>query len=297
MSVFLLSWNPESSEQKDFSKEAKNIFDKKRVIKSWSVTNSLKPKPNDRFYIVKVGNNGRGIFGSGKILSYPEKKPHYNSELSKKGKVLNFCDVEFEYLFQNILLKIEDLNNINNDIEEKQNWTPQNSGIIINDDAVLFLDGMWNQQVETLLAVTEKEYLDTIGELDTLSYSKRRLEQSFLRGKLFGINKYAQCCICQEFVPIKLLVCAHIKKRSECTYEEKVDYKNIVAPMCYFGCDILYEKGYISVRDGIVVSLVRDLLLEKSEAYIENIKGNKVDKYYSDSRVYFDWHYKINTGK
>ena len=46
---------------------------------------------------------------------------------------------------------------------------------------------------------------------------------------------------------------AHIKKRSFSSTEEKLDYKNIVMPMCKFGCDELYEKGYIIIKDGQVV--------------------------------------------
>ena len=51
------------------------------------------------------------------------------------------------------------------------------------------------------------------------------------------------------------LVAAHIKKRAACSLEEKKDYKSIVMPMCSFGCDYLYERGYIAVSDGKIIDL------------------------------------------
>lgn len=61
------------------------------------------------------------------------------------------------------------------------------------------------------------------------------------------------CGICNKEYPINLLITAHIKKQTHCTFEEKLDYKNIVMPMCKMGCDDLYEKGYIFIRDGKVM--------------------------------------------
>ena len=60
------------------------------------------------------------------------------------------------------------------------------------------------------------------------------------------------CCIYNKKYPVSFLVAAHIKKRAECTLDEKKDFLNIVAPMCKMGCDELYEKGYIGVVDGSV---------------------------------------------
>ena len=43
--------------------------------------------------------------------------------------------------------------------------------------------------------------------------------------------------------------CSHIKKRRHCTNEEQVN-RNVVMPMCKFGCDELFERGYIYVEEG-----------------------------------------------
>jgi hypothetical protein len=73
--------------------------------------------------------------------------------------------------------------------------------------------------------------------------SEMRTEQSYLRHVNFKYQKYVDCGICHREFPISFLVAAHVKKRSECSDEERRDYKHITMPMCKFCCDDLYEKG------------------------------------------------------
>lgn len=86
--------------------------------------------------------------------------------------------------------------------------------------------------------------LDADTTLDTKRETLTRTEQSFLRKYLFQNQKVAKCGICGELFPVDLLITSHIKPRAKCSIEEKKDYKNIVIPMCCFGCDELYERGY-----------------------------------------------------
>jgi hypothetical protein len=103
---------------------------------------------------------------------------------------------------------------------------------------------------------TAEEYkirtqLERIGSLDKETVVRRRTEQHILKKYLFNNAGTGSCALCRQEFPITFLTTAHIKKRSECTDEEKRDM-NIVMPACNLGCDILYEKGYLLVRDGIV---------------------------------------------
>ena len=62
-------------------------------------------------------------------------------------------------------------------------------------------------------------------------------------------------------------------------------------PMCKFGCDDLFEKGYLSVRNGKFVRLPKRPVTPEVEQYIADMEG-KVCKYYKeDTLKYFDWHY------
>jgi len=90
-------------------------------------------------------------------------------------------------------------------------------------------------------------------DLDRDSKGKSRKEQSLLRAYLLRGSNVGHCVICRHEFPFEMLVAAHLKKRSECTVVEKKDFKYVAALMCKTGCDDLYENGYISVDNGMVV--------------------------------------------
>ncbi|KQP70597.1 hypothetical protein ASF40_12655 [Microbacterium sp. Leaf288] len=58
---------------------------------------------------------------------------------------------------------------------------------------------------------------------------------------------------------------------------------------CVFGCDALFEDGYVSVKDGAVIGTTTVDLETAIGRYIDKIRGRTASGY-SDAAVYFDWH-------
>jgi hypothetical protein len=123
-----------------------------------------------------------------------------------------------------------------------------------------------------------------------------RKEQAALRRTLFDNKPKGTCCICLQQFPVSFLWAAHLKKRSQCSTQEKLDFKHIAAPMCKFGCDELYEKGYIGVQNGRVVEFQRSCLTPLIKDYISKVTGNKCNSS-KGAKQYFDWHYAWHQGK
>lgn len=142
--------------------------------------------------------------------------------------------------------------------------------------------------------VTLEKYFEAIGlekQLDKEVISVQRTEQNFLRNFLFTQKSVHQCVICKKEYPIQFLVAAHIKRRAECSDEERRDYKNIVVPMCKFGCDELYERGYIFVdQEGHIQKNAQKLLNNSVEEYIDTFLENKCSAWNSNTAKYFHWH-------
>ena len=88
-------------------------------------------------------------------------------------------------------------------------------------------------------------------ETDRVVQALARTEQAYWREMLFGGSLDGQCAICGRHLPVELLVAAHIKQRSKCSHNERLDPENVM-PVCLLGCDVLFEKGYIRVEDGTV---------------------------------------------
>ncbi|MGD0032533.1 HNH endonuclease [Paenibacillus illinoisensis] len=144
--------------------------------------------------------------------------------------------------------------------------------------------------------VSEEEYEKEIlqfedhDNLDTYRTGKGRKEQPFLRKQLFKNKKVGTCGICGNQYPVDLLVAAHIKKRSKCSREERLDYKNIVIPMCKFGCDDLFEKGYIIVVDGKVLRNSKKSYTPNLLEKVVQIESRECQHWNENTRKYFEWH-------
>jgi len=126
-------------------------------------------------------------------------------------------------------------------------------------------------------------------ELDPESMSKRRAEQIFLRAHLLKGLRNGECAICGSVFPENLLVAAHIKERSSCTNEEKLDFEAIASLMCKMGCDALFEHGYIYVNNGIISKNSIPINTLHLNKVLEKLDGKAVANWYK-SEKYYTWH-------
>lgn len=138
--------------------------------------------------------------------------------------------------------------------------------------------------------VVTGENLTFEGDLTRRYEGVQRGEQAQLRRVLFGSATEAQCALCGDIYPVRFLWAAHIKKRAVCTDDERRDLQHIAMPACLFGCDALFESGYISVDDTghIIVSdaPVGSRLAER----LAQLSGRRVTAYTDASAGYFAWH-------
>ncbi len=126
------------------------------------------------------------------------------------------------------------------------------------------------------------------GELDRRASAKYRVEQNTLRRMLIGDQPTGRCALCDRELPVDLLIAAHVKRRSECSDEERRDWRNVVMLACSLGCDRLYELGYVSVGpDGEVLTVTAEGALA---AQLGLLAGLRSRAHHDRSAGYFAWH-------
>lgn len=128
------------------------------------------------------------------------------------------------------------------------------------------------------------------GELNRTVKGSARVEQSYLRYKLFGTRAVARCALCGNEFSVQNLIAAHIKKRTLCTNEEKLDAEHIVLPMCKFGCDSLYEAKIVIGTNGIVSEGRLAGLTARELAFARGLIGRSIIGYRSKMEPYFEHH-------
>ena len=154
-------------------------------------------------------------------------------------------------------------------------------------------DRVAGQPVQWLAPATERQFqraANKEGPLDREHSAFGRVEQGYLRSILFGNFEHAKCSFCGRRLPVGLLVAAHLKARSECTRRERLDAENIVIPMCLLGCDVLYERGLITV-DGRGRILCSDAQpFPALNAVLRGLRKRKCSGWKKARAEYFKWH-------
>jgi hypothetical protein len=128
--------------------------------------------------------------------------------------------------------------------------------------------------------------------LDSTASVKIRKEQGVLRNILAGGRELAECALCGHQYPLRFLVAAHIKKRAVCTDEERRDLRHIAMLACTFGCDALYEAGWITVsQDGhIQTSPIGTAPTGRLQDHLQQLANRQCQAHNPASEQYFEWH-------
>jgi hypothetical protein len=135
--------------------------------------------------------------------------------------------------------------------------------------------------------VVGKSFVD----LDGVAEVKVRREQRYLRDQLLHGREAAPCALCGDTYPKPFLVAAHIKKRAECTDDERRDVDHVAMLACTFGCDSLYENGWITVDgSGVIHSSSHDTSRGRLAAHLRTLDGHRCQAHGPSSARYFEWH-------
>jgi hypothetical protein len=129
------------------------------------------------------------------------------------------------------------------------------------------------------------------GDLERPFEGAARGEQPRLRILLFGSATHAQCGLCGSTLPVRFLHAAHVKPRSLCTDSERRDLANVAMAACVFGCDALYELGFIAVAsDGRIEVSPGGLTDASLRPHLEHLAGKRCLAATSGRAAYFAWH-------
>lgn len=115
-----------------------------------------------------------------------------------------------------------------------------------------------------------------------------RTEQRYLRKQQLQLRGNL-CSLCGGSFPEEFLVAAHIKPRSACSEKERLDTRNVSMLACLFGCDALFELGYILVGESGMVEAGKTSS-EQVRDRLKSLLGRQCLAYDARSRSYFEWH-------
>lgn len=264
----------------------------------WGVTPGANGANVDKWNSVEIGAlvlfaaHGR-VFGKGNVAA-----KFRNAKLARKlwGQD-DETEQTWEYMYA--LDEVQDINipyvDFNRALGYKPNFVIQGFRVLREDQSQAFLDAFDMQpgRIEWPPSPVDVERaVRDFDELERKFVAVQRLEQAALREHLLHGRPSGECLLCGRTFHAHFLVAAHIKKRSQCTDDEKRDLQNIGMLNCRFGCDELYERGYVGVDSDGRVQISPRLTSNVEQRYASEVLRSTIEVP-SASKKYFSWHFAV----
>ena len=270
----------------------KQIYANKVYV--WGVTPGTKLVNKNKWGKIEKGDTALFAWENHINASATVTYKIHNSDLALELRGLDYeKDETWEYIF--FVDEIKKLNIpypiFNKAVGYEDNYIIRSFNVLDEDKSSKIFESFDLISNIYLPEINEYEYDQNsieLEELDTKRETLTRKEQSYLRKKIFNYRTISKCSICDKKINIEFLVCAHIKKRSKCNDEEKRNINN-VTPICKFGCDELFERGYIAVENG-KIKVIKNSNTEFVNNYLNKIDSKICNVYNESNEQFFKWH-------
>lgn len=145
--AWLISWNKNYWDWEDYAQECEETRAGNAFVDSWTCASSS-PRLGDDVFLIKLGEQPRGIIGHGTVVRESYKREHYDPDKAAEGKQEKCIDIRFDRL-----LDYENEQYIpQEELQQKcasQHWSPQNSGIEIKPEVLPALKELWRAVTES----------------------------------------------------------------------------------------------------------------------------------------------------
>ncbi len=86
MATYLLAWNPKRWIWEDLAEMALDVKEGQFVTTRWSCGNSKRMKQGNRVFLIRLGEEPKGIIASGEVLTDAYEDIHWAEEKRRLGK-------------------------------------------------------------------------------------------------------------------------------------------------------------------------------------------------------------------
>lgn len=148
MSSYLLTWRPKRWQWRDLSKRIGEIKRKGFCVTDWSCGNNKNITKGDRLFLLRQGEEPRGIVGAGWAESASYEEIHWHEEKAQAGRTTMYVMVRWEKLLNPETESIFPREWLKRGVLSDVNWNTRISGITIWHDAAEVLELKWAEFLE-----------------------------------------------------------------------------------------------------------------------------------------------------
>lgn len=141
--TYLFKYNPKSWTWLDLADLATLVNGGDRVVYTWSTGRSRRPSVGDRAYIIRLGLEPKGIFGSGIIDTDPVGRPHRDPHRAAQGVRDYAVEISLDTLLVPEQDNILSLDELQRDPLSAMFWTTQGTCVEIPPIVAAELEEAW----------------------------------------------------------------------------------------------------------------------------------------------------------
>ncbi|HYO62433.1 MAG TPA: hypothetical protein VER08_02135 [Pyrinomonadaceae bacterium] len=143
MNTYLLTWNPQKWRWTDLADLIGQISREGSCVTEWSCGNNKSIAEGERLFLLRQGEEPRGIVGAGWAGSVPFEAVHWRAEKAAAGRTTMYVRVGWEVLLDPEAESIFPREWLNEPPLSRVNWNTQISGIRIRPEAAEALEERW----------------------------------------------------------------------------------------------------------------------------------------------------------
>jgi len=143
MKAYLFAWNPKRWQWDNIVQMSTDVKIRNTVLDRWSSGVSKRPQKGDRFFLIRLGTEPKGIFASGKIMRDTFEDLHWDEEKSSLGETTNYVEIKYDILLNPDTDSILPRELLNAPLLSEMHWDTQMSGVQIPDNIANELERLW----------------------------------------------------------------------------------------------------------------------------------------------------------
>ncbi len=238
MRTFLLTWNPTQWPWTYLHDSITQVTQQGYSDDRWSCGNRRDIDIGDRFYLIRLGSDPRGIVASGHVTSNAYSDSHWDKKRASNGDTTIYVKVRFDAINQEPIIPISELNQSPLD---SFHWHTQSSGILIPSDIANVVEQLWISRDSTRQFRLPEElaacpvYIEGLGRQIVVNAYERNPSA---RKKCLETHGYTcACCdltLSNAYGPIadSFIHVHHLKPIAEIGESYSVDPINDLVPVC-----------------------------------------------------------------
>jgi hypothetical protein len=146
--AYVFTWNPLRFPFPDLDSHLATLRASGSTVISWSTGNRRTMSQGDRVFLIRQGDDQRGLVGVGEVAGEVREGPHWDENERKRGKKSSLVDVRWSALSREPLL---DLSTLVRETGDSDIWSSQSGGVALKPDVARRLEESWPRAWERRL--------------------------------------------------------------------------------------------------------------------------------------------------